>query len=241
MKEPNIVNLFPLSIYINQVEGHEKWKKVFIDDVYDDYQYDRYKRESKEYNIVSEHCGKPVLHSDERLNGLFKELSDHIKKHCISTLGIRDMFDVCMVKSWLSRSYDNDENLPRHVHSATHLSFVYYMQVPPDANQLVFTTHKHQNELFEAMFDVDGHEEEDTWIDNYTFESSPHYIIPPEEGMIVVFPSNAAHFTTPTQSTPQTFQTERLAISGDCILVLKEDEPMVHSKGFINPKHWCVY
>lgn len=237
MKEPDIVNMFPLSVYINKIDDHEKWKKKFIDEIYSDYQYDRINKETDTYNIVSETCGKPILHIDERMADLFKEISEHIKNYCIQTLGLRDMFEVCMVKSWLSRSYDNNENLPQHIHSTTHLSFVYYLQTPPDANLLVFATDRHQNALFDTMNDIDG----DTWIKEYTYESSPQYAIPPEEGMIIVFPSSASHYTQSINSSLQTFKTERLAISGDCILVLKEDEPMVYSKGFIHPKYWCVY
>ena len=122
-----------------------------------------------------------------------------------------------MVKSWISRSQENDENLPVHKHSTTHVSFVYYMNVPVDSNVLVFSVMNHQNEVFQGVFNVDG---VDTWMNEYTLHSMPQYQITPEEGKLVIFPSSAPHFTSPVNQTPQNFQTERLAISGDCIIVL---------------------
>tara|TARA_B100001094_G_scaffold330328_1_gene395289 strand:- start:2899 stop:3609 length:711 start_codon:yes stop_codon:yes gene_type:complete len=233
----DVTTMFPLSVYSAMIEEHQQWKKVFMNNVYGDYQYDRHDSDG-DYNVVSEHCGHPVIHCDERMADFFKLISNHVKNYCISTLGMKDIFEVCMVKSWISRSQENNENLPVHVHSATHVSFVYYMNVPVDSNALVFSVKNHQNEVFQGVFNVDG---VDTWMNEYTLHSTPQYQITPEEGKLVIFPSSAPHFTDPVNQTPQNFQTERLAISGDCILVLKEDEPMKHSNGYIHPKNWCVY
>jgi hypothetical protein len=39
----------------------------------------------------------------------------------------------------------------------------------------------------------------------------------------------------------ENFTGERLAIVGDIVLTLKEDRPMVHSMGFVDPRYWKQY
>ena len=231
-----IHNIFPTTVYIGEMEGHKKYKELFYNDLYPKYEFDHELRDTGEYNIVSETCGKPIIHTEESARPMMEEITKHIKNYYLQVLGLKDVFDVYHIKSWISRTRNVDNTIPTHIHAPSHFSYAYYVNTPKDSNELVFSCEKHPNEVHEAMFSA--YDQNDTFINEVKFESTKNYAIESKEGLICIFPSKTPHGT---DSVSEVFSGERLAISGDCIIMLKESERMKYSMGYINPKYWRTY
>ena len=226
-------NIFPTSVYVGEMEDHARHKEVFYREIYPKYEFPRIEESSGDINTVSEQEGKPIIHTEECAVAMMKEITKHIKIYYTEILGLRDVFDVYHTKSWISRSYDSEELIPEHLHAPAHMSYAYYVNAPKESHALSFYNKKKGNELFQSVLDY--YHEDDTFIDQYTFESTQKYSIESKEGTICIFPSKTPHGT---DSVSEVFSGERLAISGDCIITLKESEKMKYSVGYINPKYW---
>lgn len=229
-------NIFPTSVYVGEMEDHARHKEVFYREIYPKYEFPRIEESSGDINTVSEHEGKPIIHMEECAVAMMKEITKHIKIYYMEILGLRDVFDVYHTKSWISRSYGSEELIPEHLHAPAHISYAYYVNAPEGSHALSFYDKKKGNELFQSVLDY--YHEDDTFIDQYTFESTQKYSLHTKEGTICIFPSKTPHGT---DSVSEVFSGERLAISGDCIITLKESEKMKYSVGYINPKYWRTY
>ena len=225
------VNMFPSTVYIGEIEGHIEHKKVFYDKIYPEYDYPY-----DDMHTVSEEQGKPTIHTEESAAPMMMEITKHIKNFYLNVLGLKDIFDVYHTKTWLSRSRSGEGLIPTHIHSPSHISYVYYLNVPEGSPHLTFIDIKNVNEVFTSCFE--SYPDEDTFMNGYTFESTKTYSIESTEGTICIFPSKTPHGT---DSVSEVFSDERLAISGDCIITLKESERMKYSVGHINPKYWRRY
>lgn len=232
------VNIFPTTIYIGEIENHVKYRQIFLNKIYERYQFP-HKSRYDGINTVSENCGKPILHLEDELSDLFLDISDHILNYCHQTLMIRDIFDVQIMKSWISRSYSNQENIPEHYHATSQISFVYYLDVDDGSNELTFVNRHKPNLLFDSIDSFEEENDEESMINGFNFETTPEYNFFPCEGTVIIFPSRTPHKTSPSVSEFQSFQ--RLAIVGDALLTLKKEQPMIYSQGFISPQYWKTF
>ena len=230
------INIFPTTVYIGEMEGHEKYKELFYNDLYPKYEFPHIEESSENINIVSETCGKPIIHTEESARPMMEEITRHIKNYYLQVLGLRDIFDVYHIKSWISRSQNVDDMIPAHIHAPSHFSYAYYVNTPKDSHELIFKCEKHSNEVHEELFSA--YDQNDRFINEVKFESTKNYAIESKEGLICIFPSKTPHGT---DSVSEVFSDERLAISGDCIITLKESERMKYSVGYINPKYWKTF
>ena len=228
----NIYTIFPTIIYVGEVKDHEKHKEEFYK-VYPKFDYEVTKYD----NTVSENTGKVLLHLEDSLNPLFEEIIyGHVKKYICDILKYKDIFNYTITKSWLSRARNSNNCIPWHIHSPSHLSFTYYLNMPPNAHKLKLAAPYSQFLPFLGSA-VENQLEERTMIQEfYELNSTTFDMIPPE-GSIVLFPSRIQHTT---ESVVKDFTGERLAIVGDIILTLKEDH-LNFSMGFIDPKYWKQY
>jgi hypothetical protein len=74
-------------------------------------------------------------------------------------------------------------------------------------------------------------------VKEYNDSNSEIFYILPQEGTIILFPSKLPHAT---KSISNEFKGERLGISGDVTLILKE-EYLSFSRGHIHEKYWKKY
>ena len=229
-------NIFPTTIYVGKMEGHKKYKELFYNDLYPKYEFDHEVRDTGEYNIVSETCGKPIIHTEESARPMMEEITRHIKNYYLNVLGLKDVFDVYHIKSWISRTKDVEDIIPSHIHSPSHFSYAYYVNTPRYSHELIFNNEHHPNEVHPSLFSA--YDQNDTFMDEVKFESTKNYAIESKEGLICIFPSKTIH---QTGAVSEVFSGERLAISGDCIITIKESERMIHSMGYTNPKYWRTY
>ena len=225
-----IFNIFPTTIYVDKVENHKTFKEQFLK-LYEKFDYE----ENDTSNTVSEGQVNPLIHLEPSMDDMFKEIVRHIKSYVLDTLQFKDMFNYSITKTWISRARDNKE-IPWHVHSTSHVSFVYYLNIPAYSHTTRFMNVENYNSLF---LGANSHETNDdkNMIAEYNMLNAKTFFIHPQEGHVAIFPSRVQHGT---QCIKQDFNDERLSIVGDCNLILK-DEYLLHSMGLIDEKYWKKY
>ena len=145
-----IVNIFPTTIYVGKLDNHISHKKSFYD-VYPKFDYPQIHEETNTVNTVSENCGNPLIHLEESLDPLFNEIVNHIKNYIHNILLLKDIFDVVITKSWLSRSKECHHEIPWHIHSTSHISFAYYLSTPKDSHAVQFSNENRPNSVFSSQ------------------------------------------------------------------------------------------
>jgi hypothetical protein len=225
------VNFFPTTAYIGKIENHNTYKKEFYK------VYPKFDWEEDEYDVtVSENIGNPLIHLENSLNSLFEDIVSHIKNYSHNILLLKDIFDFTITKTWLSRSRRSKDEIPWHIHSTSHISFVYYINIPNNSHSLKFLNQNQPNSLFLGM-SSDNRNHSRRLIRNYNNVNCETFFITPMEGNVIIFPSKTTHSTS---SMISNFEGERLAVVGDVTLVLKE-EHLSHSMGYIHQKYWKTY
>lgn len=226
-----IVNFFPTTAYVGEVANHLVHKKSFYN-VYSNFDWEK----DQLNNTVNENISNPLIHLEESLNPLFEEIIGHIKNYTQNVLLLKDVFDYTITKTWLSRARDSKDEIPWHIHSTSHISFVYYVNIPKNAHVLKFSNQHLPNNLFLGMT-KDHREYSRRFVKEYNDINCETFFIFPNEGNIIIFPSKTTHSTSSVSSD---FVGERLAIVGDVTLVLKE-EYLRYSMGYIHQKYWKTY
>ena len=225
-----IFNIFPTTIYVGEVENHNEYKTEFLK-LYDKFDYE----ENEISSTVSEGQVHPLIHLEPSMNVMFQEIIRHIKIYVLDVLQFKDMFNYAITKTWISRTRDKKE-IPYHIHSTSHVSFVYYLNIPAYSHTTRFMNVENYNSLF---LGANSHETNDdkNMIAEYNMLNAKTFFIHPQEGHVAIFPSRVQHGT---QCIKQDFNDERLSIVGDCNLILK-DEHLLHSMGLIDEKYWKKY
>jgi uncharacterized protein (TIGR02466 family) len=223
----DIFNIFPTTIYVGNSEKHIQNKKKF---------YNVYSKYDFEDTTVSENSGNPLLHLDEELQELFDEIVSNTKTYIHEVLLVRDIFNIAVTKSWISRARNKNQEIPWHIHSTSQISFVYYINTPKNSNSLQFLNFNSPNNLFLGM-NSEYKKKDRMIIDDYNYHNSNTFYITPQEGHIVLFPSSIRHST---KNINGDFGGERLAIVGDITLLLKQKELSL-SMGYLDPQYWKIY
>ena len=226
-----IFNIFPTTIYVGKMEDHEKYKSDFYK-LYPKFDYE----ESTIDNTVSENIVKPLIHLEDSLDDLFKEVVNHVKNYVCDVLQYRDIFDYAITKSWLSRARRPDNEIRWHIHSTSHISFAYYLNMPDNAHCIEFDNNCSKNMFFTGI-NVEDDNKERTIVNQYNDLNAQTFYAHPPEGSIVLFPSSLCHST---RFTGGNFTGERLAIVGDITTILNDDQ-FGYSVGYISDKYWKKY
>lgn len=225
-----LFNIFPTTVYVGEVTDHQTHKEEFYK-VYHKFDYE----DSDANSTVSENTGRPFIHLEDNLDPLFNEIILHTKRYVMDVLQYKDIFEYVITKTWLSRTRSQKE-IPWHIHSTSHISFVYYLNMPPNAHKLKFLNPHNKNSFFLGM-SLESRYEERTMVKEFNQLNSEEFFIHPPEGTVALFPSSIQHCT---QCVDKSFNDERLAIVGDITLTLKEDQ-LQYSMGYIDQKYWKKY
>ena len=225
-----LFNIFPTTVYVGEVTDHQTHKEEFYK-VYHKFDYE----DSDANSTVSENTGRPFIHLEDNLDPLFNEIILHTKRYVMDVLQYKDIFEYVITKTWLSRTRSQKE-IPWHIHSTSHISFVYYLNMPPNAHKLKFLNPHNKNSFFLGM-SLESRYEERMMVKEFNQLNSEEFYIHPPEGTVALFPSSIQHCT---QCVDKSFDDERLAIVGDITLTLKEDQ-LQYSMGYIDQKYWKKY
>lgn len=223
-----VVDMFPTAVYLGRMENHLHHKENFLNN------FSNYDLVNSK--VVSEPDGNPLLHLDENFDDIFTDISNHIKQYVFNVLGTKKVFDIIITKTWISKSTTAKNDIPWHIHSPSHISFVYYLNYPNNSQKLKFSNKSKSNELYLGMF-APMNIEEANFVEEYNQYNCRTMEFVMNEGTIAVFPSSLSHSTSDAD---EQFEGLRLAIVGDAILVLKENQ-LNNYCSFINQKYWKRY
>jgi hypothetical protein len=212
----NAQGWFPTLICDFKSQHHDQFKTIF---------YKNMKKYIHPEGIDGEHADLNFHHNLE-FNFIFQEITNYAKEY-LTTMAINpNEWDFNLVKCWW-QSLDKN-NIPMHNHSDAHLSFVYYVNVPPDSGDLIFQNDRSfMNDLTSGMF-MDDYERNRP-ISQYNSFNSMSVAYEAREGLIILFPAKLDHMTTPKSDVGDSptsdiniIKKRRISIAGDFLLTFKK-------------------
>lgn len=216
---------FPLAIYTKQLDNYEEFNRVILDNIAP------YDFTSTDEVLTGEWLGKIAMHHNPLFKDFYKTVSDCAKDY-VNFLGMRDdIFEYHFTKSWLSIIDKPQYHMGYHTHSISDISWVYYVEVPENADVISFSNMNKPNELFDGLMDdsreVDVNEHNNPQGKTFFRErNTPNYntfFIPPHPGLLVMFPGKQRHGTVPHPQTTEPQLGKRTAVVGDINMHLKHD------------------
>jgi len=230
MSKPELIAMFPTVIYSVQLDDTDAINKVILDNM-NKHGFDSYEL------ITGEPEGKSLVHCDEAFNSLFTQITEHTKNY-MDLLSVKnELFDYFITKSWYVIINRADHHIQYHMHSAGHISFVYYAQVPPLSDMLSFQDRNLANCMFDGLFDTRPYPERNM-IREITELNCKTYRIEPKVGQLILFPCKLFHGTESHPDNPKNnFPGKRVGIAGDINMIMKPDIINFES-GKFNWQHW---
>ena len=209
-----LMNLFPLTIFKDQIIIPKSTKKELINDIISSSISKNFlKSNSKSWTGDINH--EQFLLSEPKFKIVLDEITKKAKKY-LETLGI----NVSMVNLYLNRSWGTvtkeGENIASHQHSNSHISFAYYPKKPFQSGDISFQTIEHFNHITPNLFKLRNLEQ---GLFNLNTNNASITNIETFEDDIFFFPSKTLHFTEVSQS-----KESRISISGDIFLTLKNSD-----------------
>ena len=139
--------MFPTLVSSYQWDQHADFKKTFLERM-----PSHCARHENGGLYSGESSGHVYVHTDPALEPLFKFISSGIRAHLETLEFDHSRVDINIVKTWISAT-DANTVTPVHAHATSHLSFVYYMQMPDNADVISFQTLRNSNEPYYGAFD----------------------------------------------------------------------------------------
>lgn len=220
--------IFPTLVLETKHNNHE-----FIKDLYFEKAF-KYMDENG-YSFEETHN---CIHHEESLKDLFIFATKSAQKY-LDLMNIEyNLFDFNLIKSWMNIVHERG-NIP-HAHYESHLSFVYYVNIPKGMEIPIrfYLSHHQKNVPWQKMYELAKikNEANSFMCDFY-----------PKEGMMLVFPSSLYHgafgnngdikdaFSTNLNE----LKKRRISIAGDFILTFK-DTTLVPA-GIQPVKNWRLF
>lgn len=216
----NSYSLFPTLLCDFQYEYKSEFKEVFYKNL--SLLIDQ-KGEQGEAGVID-------LQTHEFMRPFYSFVATSAKQY-VGELGVDpDEYVYVLVKSWWNALEKSD--IQMHTHCDAHLSFVYYVNVPPKSSELVFRAPQpYMNDLTKGLFMSD-------YSDQVAIKETTPYTpvtgFKAEEGKLMIFPSTIEHMTihtnfksivNPGNDAPTTdvdvLKTRRISIAGDFIMTFK--------------------
>jgi len=220
-----VVELFPTCLTKTLYDEHSKFKEVFYKNFH--------KHVPESGDPLGEQSGHVNIHNDVDMAFFFKFVSDQAREY-LRTLGVDDsVWEVNLIKTWIN-SYQYGK-IPKHNHSDSHLTWVYYLNVPEDRNYpLRLFNNNPANDLTNGLF-------EDDTQHNIFSAGVIEYI--PSEGFLLVFPSSLDHEVADTpkgaeiySNNPVHHRPKRASLAGDIVLTFKETS--TRARGLQPARNW---
>jgi uncharacterized protein (TIGR02466 family) len=208
----NVTNMFPLSIYKDQVKIESNYKARLIDKILEMGKYDL--RKAPNIAWTGDVHNFDFLHEDELFRDLFRSFAVPLNGY-IELLGIDpEKIDLYYTRSWATISKEN-QNIPAHSHMQSHISIAYYLQKAKNSGGIVFSHINPPNEFSPNLFNSQMFENKVLKEDS-AFNAKAA-LLDPDEGEILIFPSKTRHQTQENRT-----QNVRISISADIVVTLRE-------------------
>jgi len=185
-----------------------------------------------------ESTGHVTMHHEPALLPVFELATKAAKALVESHMVDPELFDYNVVKSWMNMLSARDT--PQHNHADAHISFSYYVNIPPNKNApITFCNYPERYEPFSFMAKVNNASE-------WNLVNSYAWSFHPQEGTIFAFPSRLSHFTPrmsdgdePGIKTVDDFRSHRIVIAGDIVMTYKDTS--AKSLGLQPIKNWRTF
>lgn len=206
----NIVNLFPLSVYIADVEEHPSLKERLLPRVE---ALPPYRPEAR-YAWTGDVKGHGFIHQDEAFAPWVDAMVPHLYRY-LELLRLRtEYLDLFFQRSWPTVTSRSQE-IGAHNHENAQISLVYYLKKPPHSGSLQMLVRHAPNEIVANLFSsaaaVQPFFHERTPFNSNTVDLDLN------EGQVLIFPSKTLHQTVPSKAGE-----ERVSLVADVAVMLKE-------------------
>jgi len=183
--------------------------------------------------VTGETRNKCLMHQDPDLEQFFTSLT-HEVIGCLDAASIRtEMIIPYIMKSWCTM-LDHSDDMRPHTHACSDLSFVYYVDPPPDSYLRFVNPNSNPNSYFEGVYEKRIGSR--SLVRDPNFINSQHYTLAVKPGDLLVFPSNIPH-TVPSGGGKGVYLR---SIAGDIKLVLKPQYTHLDT-GLIHYSHWARF
>ena len=207
----NIVNLFPLSVYINDVPEHQSLKERFVSKLK---ALPPYQPDSR-YAWTGDVKGHGFIHLDEDYKPWLDAMVPHIHRY-LELLQLRtEYLDIFFQRSWPVVTRRN-QVVASHNHENAHISLVYYLNKPEHAGGLRLLMNSAPNEIVPNLFSA-AVAVQPFFVERTPFNSN-HVDLDPNEGQVLIFPSKTLHQTIQSES-----DEDRISLTADIAVMLKAD------------------
>ncbi len=215
--------VFPLIVYQGSVDSHNYMKKHI--DVLREYWFNGYENESPEYS------GRIFAHEKDYCKPFFKDLRTNIDNYMRHLNVNHELLDYYVTKSWVGYHKDDETpSVPAHFHNESNISFVYYVHTNESSDKFCVSQSENRNEISGGLFET---AQGNNTLLGFNRYNCNHYTITPQEGTVLLFPSNLLHATMKHGRRTD----ERLVIAGDVRVTLKP-EHYKHHQGSTHPSQW---
>ena len=217
-----IFNFFPLSIYKSSILLLESEKKILLDDIYKmekNSQNLEYKTKNSAWTGDTQ--GFEFLHNNANFEKLFKEIYKCLIEYLESLDIDHSQLNIYFQRSWSTISR-NGENIAKHNHGQSHISFAYYLKKTKDDSKIVFYDEYKHNEIIPGLLDSPTILNKGL-IKKRGIINSPAVIFDTREDDLIIFPSKTSHGTQQGLAND-----ERISISADIVLLAKESKNLEH-------------
>ena len=222
--------MFPTLVSLFKCDRHQEFKSVALD------RLPAHCAIHENGGLFSgEASGHVDVHTDPALEGLFRFVTEGVAAYLDQLSFDRSRVDINIVKTWVSVT-DANTVTPAHLHATSHLSFVYYLQMPQNADNIAFRIQSSPNEPYSGAFDV-GTPRQRPMVREHNALNSNQCSMGTSEGDLLVFPSHVFHGT---HKVGDMGSDQRISIAGDVLLVFNEERPN-YATGLFSPSIWRCF
>ena len=168
-----IVPLFHTPLYVNKINISDTEKQNLINQDYKDIKT-RNGRISKTKFILNE----------AKFHGLRDKLNKHVDIYTRDALAVRREITFTLQNSWCMH-HDPGHWAQKHYHGNCVLSGIIYIKTLPTSGDLYFHNTSAQNNLLSPIFSIP--------FEKVNIHNANRYVVRPEDGTIVIFPSCLSH------------------------------------------------
>ena len=209
---PDIVNVFPLSVYRDTLSTDPAWREQMVQTVLE--MGSQPLRKSQGLSWTGDVNGFEFLHRDPRFVDLFGLFTKHMTAYLEFLAVDPAKLHLFYTRSWATISHGG-ERIKSHSHKQSHISLVYYLKKPQDSGGISFLDRDAPNQFAPHLF---REEMVKFGILKEIQQFNAHAIsLEPGEDDVLIFPSKALHETMPSKS-----REPRVSIAVDIVATLKD-------------------
>ena len=226
MNDMEVHRLFPTVVCKFDYENKDQFKEHFLANIFN---YYKNNGDCEYPRIGSGELTRHVnMHRYEKYQSFFNYISECVRKHMDTMNCKHEELDLYLVKTWLSISDNFD--VPVHNHGDCHVSFAYYLHIPPDMDRELrfhYTGGVAPNDFYDGLNRWNVKENGWNDINSYSWQFQT------KEGNLFVFPGKLRHDTVggthagDSVFSPDDLKNEselcqrRICLSGDFIITQK--------------------